>query len=211
MENIESLNNTIEDLIYKLKTDQSLKNYYIESCKPKVPLDVYFRSHNDVNHLTENKRYEKSLGLITPPLVSSGLQRYFCTLSISPKQRMKLNKRMNSCWGDYKLVEQFTIFNRIKLLFNDISKEYVIYYELTKQGNLHIHCVVDCNDTNAKDLRIDIQRFFGIHDFAFCDVRKCIDGTDDKLKDYLTNKKDKNYQTSGIKPYYSNPQSPNLL
>lgn len=150
-----------------------------------------------------NKGMASALGLAMPAKPESSVVEYkLLTLNFPRDQKLRLNKKMNYKYIDYKTLEQKIICDRIKhLLDNDYGQclKYNIYYEYCKDGNLHVHLLLKCNcKVSNRDLTIDVKRFYGISTAYFCDVR---DVNDLKyVQEYLTDKKTKSYQTTGIEP-----------
>lgn len=137
-----------------------------------------------------------SLGLRIP---EQPLKQLFATLSFSPKEPIQLNKGVKRKWGDYTVKEQLIIISRYTHFLDTISDDYQIHYEYTKDMNVHIHCIINTRE-NEKDLKIKSKRFFSIKadNRGFIDVRPITDLN--ALLDYLTNKTEKKYQTTGIPP-----------
>lgn len=196
LETCQSLDNTVNNIIEEIQNNKTI--------------DQFFRNHADSisssNEVVKsNKSIVSSLGLTMPP---RGDQPSECvavpvskmlliTLNFPRDQKLRLNKKLNYKWKDYKSKEQLIICNRIQHYFNDEQMSYNIYYEYCKDGSLHIHCIVKATQ-RERDIKIDINRFYDISSPYFCDVRPVTDV--ENLKEYLTNKKDKAYQSSGIPP-----------
>lgn len=144
-----------------------------------------------------------SLGLTIPaegPSAPLAPPMLFITLSISPKHKIQLNKGTKRCWGDYTINEQRMIISRYEHFLKSVSDEFSMYFELTKQMNVHLHCIASTN-SYIKDIIVLSKRFFSIpsQNKGFIDVRTVYD--EQPLRDYLENKTEKKYQTlQGVKP-----------
>lgn len=172
----------------------------------------YYEYSSKDDKVKSYKKVVSVLGLTTPPEVMTppileqvgGVSppqgdRYFLTLAFPDKQKMKLNKATTRFYRDYTTVEQYKIVSRYHHFLDDIADSYTIYFEFTKEVNLHLHCVI-VSSLSPKDIKILSKRFFSIdpRNAFFIDVRLVNDIC--KLEDYLTNKTVKGYQTTGIKP-----------
>lgn len=178
----------------------------------KKSIEQFLQNHADFisssDEVVESKKgIVRSLGLTMPASRGEVVQQsnmpntaekyYLVTLNFPRDQKIRLNKKVNYKYSDYKTREQLMICNRITHYFESESYKYNVYYEYCKDGNLHIHCIIQATQ-RARDIKIDINRFFNINSQYFCDVREVSDMN--TLKEYLTNKKEKAYQSSGIPP-----------
>lgn len=212
-----------------LQKDRCLMNCIMSEIKNKKPIEQFNLNYQDFisssNEVVESGTGGGgSLGLTTPPpqqepsnvepkgvcglrvghCSDNGADRppiqnnkHFVTINFPRDQKLRLNKKVNYKYSDYKTKEQLMICNRIKHLFDSWEAKYNIYYEYCKDGNLHMHIILESKE-RARDIKIDINRFYNVNNQYFCDIRPVTD--ENKLKDYLINKKEKGYQTTGIPP-----------
>lgn len=147
----------------------------------------------------KHTKFQGIVGVLVQPMPEQRLQQLFATLSFSPKESITLNKGVKRKWGDYTVKEQLIIISRYTHFLDSISDSYQIHFEYTKDMNVHIHCIIETRE-NEKDLKIKSKRFFSIKadNRGFIDVRPITDLQG--LLDYLTNKTEKKYQTTGIPP-----------
>jgi len=228
---IDSIYDDFDELDYKFAECENLKqelinnkNYIehliLEINKPYIPFSEWLDiSANRIEVKRLEKRRESALvslrGLADKkgplrrhcdfmddeaPALPDVLNKYFITISFPHREKIALNRQTKLQWKQYKTGEQLIIGNRMKRILYDLCTQFEIHYEYTKEGELHFHVVCDTT-TTRKDIKIEFQRFFDIHYDAFCKVDDCYDAL--ALDDYLTNKTKKVYQTSKIKPYYS--------
>lgn len=123
---------------------------------------------------------------------------YFVTVNLPPKEKYKLSKQINFKWRDYKPSEQHIILRRYVYFLDREADQYEVYFEFTKEMMVHLHAVVWYHG-DARSLMIDSRRFFGTEKHYFSvDVREAYDL--DYLRSYLTDKKEKAYQTSPFPP-----------
>lgn len=214
---------SIECLKEQIQKDQCLVNCINAEIEIKKPIEQFLKNHADYVSSSEEVANQKgvvsSLGLTTPArratvnvehqiraetqAVQSGAglvngHYHLITINFPRDQKFRLNKKMNYKYNDYKTNEQRIICNRVQHIFDDWQLQYNIYYEYCKDGNLHIHCILKDSPQTPRDIKIDINRFYGVNNSYFCDVRPIEDLK--KVEEYLTNKKEKAYQTTGIPP-----------
>lgn len=168
-----------------------------------LPYETYA---DDAKSYKTIKRHSNTLGLAMPARVASPTSEasadrgyLFITINFSTKQKFKLNRKTTLPWGDYKSTEQYIIISRFKHFCEDQFDDYEIYFEYTKDVNLHIHCIVKTN-LLLKDVKIDAKRFFNIDgsNRSAVDVKPVTNLI--SLREYLTDKKEKTYQITGIPP-----------
>ena len=158
-----------------------------------------FISHKDKSTILKHKMFSGDcvLGQSTPDGIDSP-KVYFVTINLPTKEKYRLNKSSHFEWRNYKPSEQYIILRRYIHLLDRIADQYEIYFEYTADVNLHLHAVVWFHGC-AKSLAIDTKRFFGTVKFPHSvDVREAYDL--DYLRSYLTDKKEKAYQTSPFPP-----------
>lgn len=130
-----------------------------------------------------------------PPVVKCA-QPYMVTVNLPTKEKYKLNKDISRQWRDYKPSEQHKILCRQTHLLEQITcHPWEIHFEYTRDCNIHTHTIL-LSDDPQKDIYIDYIRFFGIkpgnryaiHITPVTDMKV--------LREYLTGKTVKTYQTS---------------
>ena len=142
------------------------------------------------------------LGLL--PSADTPISVFFLTVALPVKEKWRLNKTTNFRWGDYKPSEQYLIIKRYEHFLLREAEGYEMYFEYTKEVNLHLHCIVWYKGIE-KELRVDTKRFFGINPQNSCAV-DCRPAYDlDYLRTYLTEKQVKDYQTSPFPPIIKKP------
>jgi len=139
------------------------------------------------------------LGLSTPD-GDNAPRVYFVTVNLPTKEKYRLNKSINYKWGLYKPSEQHIILKRYVHFLDREADQYEIYFEYTTDVNLHLHAIVWYHGC-SKSLAIDTKRFFGTTKFHHSvDVREAYDLDNLRKIKYLTDKKEKAYQTSPFSP-----------
>lgn len=204
---LEQREEEIELLKRKLRHEQDVVDWIIRDCKPYKSLQCYFGSHLDSISVRNNKAF--GAALVTEraevpkredlPQYEEKDNEWFITLSFPHNDKIRLNTRLNLRYKDYNSNEQYIIINRIKNMLPEYSSKYEIHYEYTKSGELHAHLLVTSRDL-PKNITIAIKRFYNIFHDSFCILKPVTDR--DYLVNYLTDKQKKDYQTSGIKPYF---------
>lgn len=128
----------------------------------------------------------------------------FITMNFPRNDKIRLNKKMNYKYKDYKTIEQRMIIKRIENLFRDLEVAYIIAFEYCKDMSLHCHCIVDTT-LSPRDMTIEIKRYYGISYDAFC-ITKNLPTKEDLIKvyDYIIHKDVKTYQNTGFKPLENN-------
>ena len=170
-------------------------------------VDIFYDDFEDVvpTPIKKHTKYQGivGLGLLCPETAPT--QQIFITISFSPKESLQLNKGIKRKWGDYKVKEQLVIIGRYAHYLDTISAEWEMHFEYTKDMNVHAHCIVKTSE-NIKDVRIDSKRFYSIRpdNRGFIDIRPVSDYAGLVL--YLTNKTEKKYQTTGVKPLIRTPE-----
>jgi len=125
---------------------------------------------------------------------------YFVTVNLPTKEKYRLNKSTNFEWRNYKPSEQHVILKRYIHFLDREADQYEIYFEYTEDVNLHLHAIVWYHGC-AKSLQIDTKRFFGTVKFPYSvDVKEVYDLENLRNIKYLTEKKEKAYQTSPFSP-----------
>ena len=129
---------------------------------------------------------------------------YFLTVNLPTKEKWRLNKEVNRRWGEYKPSEQHIILKRYEHFLLREAEGYSMYFEYTKEVNLHLHCIIHYRGI-GKELKIDTKRFFGINPQNHYAVDVVEVDTQphrniNTLVDYLTGKTTKTYQTSPFAP-----------
>lgn len=164
-------------------------------------VDILYEDCVGLAQTSEKKhtKFQGIVGVLVPTMPEQPLKKLFATLSFSPKEAITLNKGIKRKWGDYTVKEQLIIISRYTHFLDTVSESYQIHFEYTKDMNVHIHCIIDTRE-NEKDLKIKSKRFYSIkaENRGFIDVRPITDLQ--ALLDYLTNKTEKKYQTTGIPP-----------
>jgi len=173
-------------------------------------IEIFYDSYSDVSSTKSNYlKFQGSVGdaSLGPPQTPLSARSVFVTINFSTKQKFILNKNtVRRQWQHFTTVEQYKILSRYRFYLNTISDSYEMYFELTKNADLHLHCIIHNCVLCDKDLRIHSGRFFSIpveHYRVFCDIRLVEDY--DNLVLYLTGKDKKKYQTSGIAPIIKKP------
>jgi len=143
-----------------------------------------------------------ALGLAMPPVVT--LQWFMVTVNLPTKEKYKLNRTVSRQWRDYKPSEQHKILSRITHLLEQMNCPlWECYFEYTREVNLHSHILLRSN-LNRKDIYIDFIRFFGIKPGNRYAIH-ITEVTDlNGVRDYLTGKTTKTYQTSPFDPIIKN-------
>ena len=139
--------------------------------------------------------FADALGPAMPPVVT-GSRHYMVTVNLPTKEKYRLNKNVSRQWRDYKPSEQHKILSRQTHLLEKITcHPWELHFEYTRDCNIHTHGIVTSED-HQKDIYIDFVRFFGIkpgnryaiHITPVTDLKG--------VRDYLTGKTTKTYQTS---------------
>lgn len=166
-----------------------------------MDVEILYDDFEQVVPVPEKKhtKFQGIVGNLVPSMPEQPLKQLFATLAFSPKELITLNKGVKRKWGDYTVKEQVIIITRYTHFLDTISTDYQVHYEVTKDYNIHIHCIINTRECE-KDLKIKSKRFFSIKadNRGFIDVRPITDLP--ALLDYLTNKTEKKYQTTGIPP-----------
>jgi hypothetical protein len=172
-------------------------------------IEIFYDSYSDVsstksNYLKFQGSCEDALGPKQAPLPARSV---FVTINFSTKQKFILNKNQpRRQWQHFTTAEQYKIISRYRFYLNTITDSHEMYFELTKNNDIHCHVIIHNCTLCDKDLRIQSGRFFSIpveHYHVFCDIRLVEDY--DNLVLYLTGKDKKKYQTSGIPPLIKKP------
>lgn len=176
---------------------QNLQN----TCYFDDPEDLTIEHFNDLEKTANPLNYKNLVGIVDalgpamPPVVVTP-RPYMVTVNLPTKEKYKLNKTISRQWRDYKPSEQYKILSRQTHLLEKITcHQWEIYFEYTKDCNIHTHTIIYSED-HQKDIYIDFVRFFGIkpgnryaiHITPVTDVNG--------VRDYLTGKTTKTYQTS---------------
>lgn len=134
-----------------------------------------------------------ALGLIPQPADRPN-RRYFITVALPHKEKVKLNDRTDE-YRLLKTTEQYLYLKRVEHLMNHISDDFLIVFEHCFSGDLHLH--ITCSYRGiAKDLSLEFRRFFLIkpsNNNAIL-IKEIYD--EEHLRNYLLEKDQKKYQTS---------------
>lgn len=138
-----------------------------------------------------------ALGLMPPASVSPvdvPSQRYFITLALPHREKVLFNNKKIE-YRMLKTREQHIYLGKLIPLLDSITSEYMVIYEHCFSGDLHCHITCTYRG-HRKDLKIDIMRHFDIKPTYVnaIDIRIIYD--EEHLKNYLTEKDLKKYQTS---------------
>ena len=154
--------------------------------------------------IMKHSQFQGNCGLGQLPSVMTPISVFFLTVALPTKEKWRLNKNVNYLWRDYKPSEQHIILKRYEHFLIREAEGYEMYFEYTEDVNLHLHCIIWYKGIE-KELKVDTKRFFGIkpHNCFAIDVRPVYDI--DHLRDYLSNKTEKKYQTSPFLPIIKLP------
>lgn len=158
-----------------------MKNLTIESFKK--PIEKIISGQGISSGLT-------SLGQPTPLVSINGQFPIILTLSFANKQRYKINGK-SEAWELIKNLDQIQIMATLmeesmyKIRKEYRIKEFPIYFELNKAGNIHIHAVLHMDeefkgyDMHINNLRKDIMKIckcgsYGIDIQEVKDIEKAI-------------------------------------
>lgn len=134
----------------------------------------------------------------------------FLTINFPQKDKIRLNKKMNYKYEDYKTLEQRIIIKRICNLLQDLDCEYILAFEYCKSLSLHAHLIIR-GTISPRDLEIETRRFYNVPYHAFAVAKPLPTQIDvDKVLQYILVKEKKDYQTTGFIPLYNNPSFLNI-
>lgn len=140
---------------------------------------------------------ESCLGLSTqaePPLPVRPMKRYFITVALPHKEKVKFNNKMIE-YRMLKSTEQYYYLRRVQHLLNDIAGDYLVVFEHCDSGDLHLH--ITCSYRGIlKDLRLEVMTFYKIPAKNHVAVKIVEIYDEDHLRSYLLEKDQKKYQTS---------------
>jgi len=170
----------------------------MENSETENTIDDFISNRDKITIL---KQFQYSGDCVLGQSTPDGLEApkvYFVTINLPTKEKFRLNRSTNFQWRLYKPSEQHIILRRYVHLLDRIADQYEMYFEYTANVDLHLHAVIWYHGC-AKSLAIDTKRFFGTTKFHHSvDVREAYDL--DYLRSYLTEKKEKAYQTSPFPP-----------
>lgn len=158
-------------------------------------------SHKKINILRASQFSGNLRFSLLPP--EKLVHKYFLTVNLCTKDKFTIGN-LSKRWDAYMPSEQHRYLRLLEHLFIAEAEDYEIYFEYTRDVNLHLHSIVYFRGI-AKELRILTKRFFKISDKnnVAVDVREVYD--EDHLRSYLTEKEAKGYQTAPFPPIIKKP------
>lgn len=189
----------------------------------ELPIEYCSLADTSTNVGLPKKGRTERLGLSTPASQEAPASIYadgkepeehivFLTINFPKKDKIRLNKKTNLKFSDYKTLEQRIIIKRISNLLEYHECKYIQAFEYCNDGNLHTHLLVKTK-MSARDLKIEVNRYYNIHYPVFCDskVLKTPEDVDHVLLYIIMKKSDhKKYQTSGFLPLFNDPKFLNI-
>jgi len=172
-------------------------------------IEIFYDSFSDVSSTKSNYlKFQGSCGdALGPPASPLPARSVFVTINFSTKQKFILNKNTpRRQWMHFTTSEQLKIISRYRFYLNTITDSYEMFFEFTKNSDIHLHAIIHNCTLCDKDLRIQSGRFFSIpveHYGVFFNIQ--LVSNYDELVLYLTAKDKKKYQITGIPPIIKKP------
>lgn len=155
---------------------------------------------NDALHRERAEIYLNKMYLKDKELV-------FLSFALNPIKyviKNKINKLTS--WGLIKGIDQYKfIKNRFRYLTKESCDDYMMFFEQTKDGNIHAHAVIKSN--NEHDLKCEIAELFRISKIREAQISIHLRPFDLKGFDYIFRKVEKKYENvdwEKFNPIYRN-------